>query len=186
MLIKQKIKEKLLSHEGENSFLNRLFMKLILMRKVGFSVTFINLFFQRLLRYNAEANIPIHFTSRVIHFDKIKISYDLITLTSFAVSGHCYIQAYNGLVCGKNFLFAPGVKIITSGHQLKDISKPTDNPPVILGNDVWIGTNAVILPGVVIGDKVVIGAGAVVTKSFPESNIVIAGNPARIIGRIDE
>ena len=52
--------------------------------------------------------------------------------------------------------------------------------PVTIGNDCWIGGQAVINPGVTLGDNVVVGSGAVVTKSFP-SNVVIAGNPAKII-----
>lgn len=186
MSIKSRIKDKFLSMEGEDSFANRFFLKILLMRKIGFPLSLTNFIFQRVLRNQSEVKIPVHFTSKITHFDRIKISYDLITLTSFAVSGHCYIQAYNGLICGKNFLFAPGVKIITSGHELNDISKPTKNPPVKIGDNVWIGANAVILPGVTIGDRVVIGAGSIVTKSFTENGVIIAGNPAKIIGRIDE
>lgn len=53
--------------------------------------------------------------------------------------------------------------------------------PVTIGNNVWIGCRAIILPGVALGDHTIVAAGAVVTKSF-ESNTIIGGNPARIIG----
>lgn len=52
--------------------------------------------------------------------------------------------------------------------------------PVKIGNNVWIGGKVIICPGVTIGDNVVIGAGAVVVKDVP-SNVVVAGNPAKII-----
>jgi len=52
--------------------------------------------------------------------------------------------------------------------------------PVIIGDDVWIGCNVVILPGTTIGSHAVIGAGAVVTKDIPEYAVVV-GNPARIV-----
>lgn len=51
---------------------------------------------------------------------------------------------------------------------------------IAIGNDVWIGANASVLPGIVIGDGAVIGAGSVVTKNIPPYAIV-AGNPAKII-----
>ncbi|MFZ5807381.1 MAG: acyltransferase [Verrucomicrobiota bacterium] len=54
-----------------------------------------------------------------------------------------------------------------------------------IGNDVFIGHNAIILPGVHIGNKVIVGAGSVVTKSIP-SGVVIAGNPAHIIGSYED
>jgi acetyltransferase-like isoleucine patch superfamily enzyme len=52
--------------------------------------------------------------------------------------------------------------------------------PVRIGSDVFIGTNAIVMPGVTIGSKVIVGAGSVVTKDVP-SGVVVAGNPARII-----
>lgn len=56
---------------------------------------------------------------------------------------------------------------------------------IVIGNNVFIGANATFLPGVTIGDNVVVGTGSVVTKSFP-SNVVIAGNPAKVICSLDE
>ena len=56
---------------------------------------------------------------------------------------------------------------------------------VKIGNDVWIGGNAVINPGVTIGDNVVIGSGSVVTKDIP-SNVVAAGNPCKVIREITQ
>ena len=58
-----------------------------------------------------------------------------------------------------------------------------DEAPVTIGNNVWIGGSATILPGVTIGDNVTIGAGSVVTKDIP-SNVVAVGNPCRVIKRL--
>ena len=55
---------------------------------------------------------------------------------------------------------------------------------IFIGNNVWIGANCCILPNVHIGDNCVIGAGSVVTKDIP-SNSVAAGNPAKVIKKID-
>jgi len=55
--------------------------------------------------------------------------------------------------------------------------------PVIIGDNVWIGMGAVILKGVTIGDNSVVAAGAIVTKSVPP-NVVVAGNPARIVSQL--
>ena len=55
-----------------------------------------------------------------------------------------------------------------------------NNPPVVIGNDVWVGANAIILPGVTIGDGAVIAAGAVVTHNV-ESYAIVAGVPAKVI-----
>ena len=63
---------------------------------------------------------------------------------------------------------------------LKKHDCKTQTAPVIMGNNVWIGGGAIILPGVTIGDNVVIGAGSIVTKDIPD-NVIAAGNPCRVI-----
>ena len=56
---------------------------------------------------------------------------------------------------------------------------------IVVGDNVYIGNCAIILPGITIGDNVIVGAGSVVTKSIP-NNTIVAGNPAKIIGNSDE
>ncbi len=148
--------------------------------RVPFGLLLTNLFYRKVMRINSDVRIPINFTSRVIAFKNIKLSFDSTTVCSFALSGGCYFQALNGIELGDNFLFAPGVKLISSNHDLNDKTKVEKSEPIRIGNNVWLGANVLILPGVQLGSNVVVGAGSVVTKSFP-SNVIIAGNPARII-----
>ncbi|MFP8965850.1 CatB-related O-acetyltransferase [Pokkaliibacter sp. CJK22405] len=72
-----------------------------------------------------------------------------------------------------------GVPGLLPAEALMDIYAVPSNGPIVIGNDVWIGANAVVLPGVTIGDGAVIGAGAVVTKDVPDYAIV-TGIPARV------
>lgn len=93
-------------------------------------------------------------------------------------------------------IFAPNVKVFSRSHNFdQDLQAlPFDNvvliSPVIIGRYVWIGANAIILPGVHIGDGAVIGAGAVVARDVPSCGIAV-GNPAKVVrfrdsGRFDE
>lgn len=102
-------------------------------------------------------------------------------------SGIGYKSEIQGPVkLGENVLMGPEVKIITWNHNFSDISTPIIKqgvkPPekVIIGDDVWIGTRVIILPGVQIGKGAIIGAGSVVTKDIPSYSIV-GGVPAKII-----
>ncbi|MDE7380675.1 MAG: sugar O-acetyltransferase [Muribaculaceae bacterium] len=88
---------------------------------------------------------------------------------------------------GDYCFIGPNVSIYTACHPLdsENRNKALEwAEPVTIGNNVWIGGNTVILPGVTIGNNVVVGAGSVVTKSIPD-NVVIAGNPAKIIKQTD-
>ncbi|MNI40841.1 Chloramphenicol acetyltransferase [compost metagenome] len=73
-----------------------------------------------------------------------------------------------------------GVPGILSKDEVIDLYSMPYNQKIVIGNDVWIGANAVILPGVTLGDGAVIGAGAVVTKDVPPYAIV-GGVPAKVI-----
>lgn len=91
------------------------------------------------------------------------------------------------VVIGKNCMVAPNVAIYTATHPINPIDRVSGleyAKKITIGNNCWIGGNAVICPGVTLGDNVVVGAGSVVTKSFGD-NVVIAGNPAKIIKIID-
>lgn len=84
---------------------------------------------------------------------------------------------------GDRVMIAPQVTIATTGHPVHADLRAGGtqfSQPVTVGDDVWIGSNAVVLPGVSIGAGTVVGAGSVVTRSVP-SGVVAAGSPARIV-----
>ncbi len=92
------------------------------------------------------------------------------------------------ITIGNNCQITEGVEFFTHGgaHVLRKENPDFDMfGKVVLGDWVYIGNNAMIMPGVTIGDNVLVAAGSVVTKSVP-SNVVIGGNPARIICSIEE
>lgn len=87
---------------------------------------------------------------------------------------------------GDNVLISYGISIWNGdGHTIFDANKEVLNysKDVIIGNKVWIGHKAEILKGTVIQDNSVIGACSVVNKAFSESNVIIAGQPAKIVKR---
>lgn len=88
---------------------------------------------------------------------------------------------------GDNVLFAPGVLLSTATHPSDPVkrNKGIESAyPITIGNNVWVGMGAKILPGVTIGDNAIIGAGAVVNKDVA-CNTVYAGVPATLIKTIE-
>ncbi len=139
-----------------------------------------NTYFQRVLRINAGASWPVHFTSQIAFPERVRrgrASYP-------GDMPGCYIQALNGIEIGDGCQFGPGVGLISANHDPLNLDRHLPAPPIRIGHRCWIGMHAVILPGVQLGDRTVVGAGAVVTRSFPQGDCVLAGNPARVIRQL--
>ena len=89
---------------------------------------------------------------------------------------------------GDNVFIAPNCGFYTAYHPIEfDLRNEGLEfaKPIIVGNNVWIGGNVVVLAGVTIGDNVVIGAGSIVTKDIP-SNSVAVGSPCKVIRKLSE
>ncbi|KAJ2082220.1 hypothetical protein H4R24_001741 [Coemansia sp. RSA 988] len=100
----------------------------------------------------------------------------------FYMNSMCVILDCARVDIGDDVLFGPSVQVYCAGHPIDPATRLAGMEfarPIKIGNNVWVGGGAIIMPGVTIGDGVTIGAGAVVTKDVPD-NVVVVGNPARI------
>jgi len=135
---------------------------------------------QKLFRLNPKVKWPVHFTSKVIAPENITKG----ILCDPGDNLNNYIQATNGIIFGSNIELGPGVAIVSANHESNNLRNHTTGKPIIIGNNVWIGANATVLPEVTIGDNVIIGANSIVTQDIT-SNTIAAGNPCRIIKQKD-
>lgn len=100
------------------------------------------------------------------------------------INSCCRFQDNGGIEIGDKTMIGPNVTIVTVNHDINPETRINAIPkPVKIGKNVWIGAGCTILPGVIIGENSIIGAGSVVTKDVP-ANIVVAGNPAKLIKKI--
>lgn len=99
---------------------------------------------------------------------------------------NCVILDVAPVSIGSGAMFGPSVGVYTATHPLDATTRRSGlefGKPIQIGDDVWVGGGALILPGVTIGSRTVIGAGSVVTRDLPEG-VFAAGNPCRVIRSI--
>ena len=152
--------------------------KLPISRRMKYAKWIRVFFAKKILRYcgkNVNIERGAYFTPNVSIDDYSGIGVD------------CEMNAVDAeIIIGKYVMMGPEVIVYTVNHNYSDITVPmqqqgsTKGENVIIGDDVWIGRRAIIMPGVKIGNGCIIGANSVVTKSIPEY-AVVGGSPAKII-----
>lgn len=113
--------------------------------------------------------------------------YNIRVGENFYANFDCVFLDVMEIRIGDNCLMAPGVHLYTATHPLDAVERsagPEYAKPIRIGDNVWVGGRVVINPGVTIGNNVVIASGAVVTKDVPD-NVVVGGNPAKVIKQLD-
>ena len=97
------------------------------------------------------------------------------------INRDCCLDTRGSIAIGDDVSVSPEVMVLTAGHAVADPAFGVVTSPVVIEDNVWIGSRATILPGVTLGRGSVVSAGAVVTRDVPELAIV-AGVPARPVG----
>ena len=137
-------------------------------------------FLQKVLRINSHVPWPVHFTSRVMSPENIERG-----SRTPGLGVCCHIDGRNGIKLGKNVWIGPRVSIISMNHDVNNYQKFTTEEPVFIGDNCWLATNSIILPGVKLGPHTIVAAGSVVTKSFPDGGVILGGMPARVVKRLN-
>lgn len=136
--------------------------------------------------YSCGKNVKFYPSKSDLYYKNIQIGDNV-----FIGQGASFIATVSYIKIGDNCLFGPNVTIRGGNHSSHIIGKlminyklgdklPTDDEPVIIDEDVWVGTGAIILKGVHIGRGAIVAAGAVVTKDVPPYSIV-GGVPAKVL-----
>ncbi len=116
----------------------------------------------------------------------------VVTLGSGVEIGpRCTINCNHAVTIGDNTILAPNVFMTDHNHQYKQIDQPIkfqgmqeESASIVIGNDCWIGTNAVFIGNASVGTHCVVGANTVVNQHFPDYSVIV-GNPGRIVKQYD-
>ncbi len=134
--------------------------------------------YRRILGWQIGPNVAI-FMGQHVQMGKVrnqKVSIGENTV----INWDCLLFITGGVVIGKNVSISAGVWLITGTHNINDPNFNYAYKPIVIGDYVWIGMRATILPGVTIGEGAVVMTGAVVTRDVPPFSVV-GGVPARVI-----
>jgi acetyltransferase-like isoleucine patch superfamily enzyme len=99
-----------------------------------------------------------------------------------SIDDRVWVYAIDRIEIGKNCCIGEGVLLLTGSHNIHSSRFDLVTKSITISDNVWVATNAIILPGVTIGEGAVVAAGSVVTKDV-EPWTVVGGNPARVIGK---
>ena len=139
------------------------------LRVIGLGTILLNWIVQKVFKVNKSVPFMLHYTSRINAPQGIEIENhpDSNTVYQCFASSNCvYMNGYNGIKIAKKVMFASGVKIISANHDFYDRKKHTKDKPIVIEENVWIGANAIILPGVRIGKNSIIGGGCSCDKGY--------------------
>lgn len=126
---------------------------------------------------NKGENVEVRTPITGVHLDKVKLGNNVIIMNG------SLMMASGGITIEDDTMLAANVRLISNNHDLDHRSVITCLP-IHIKRNCWIGAGATILRGVTIGENSVVGAGSVVTKDVPD-NVIVAGNPAKIIKYIE-
>jgi acetyltransferase-like isoleucine patch superfamily enzyme len=160
------------------------------MRLLGLIIGFLTKVFRRLMMYVMRPLFK-KCGKRVLFSPFDYFTYETIELGDYVSIGlgACFVAKESGIKIGNKVMFGPYVSVRGGNHNTSVIGKymydvhekrPEDDQPVIIEDDVWVGTNVTILKGVRIGRGSIIAAGAVVNKNVAPYSIV-GGVPAKLI-----
>lgn len=118
----------------------------------------------------------------------VDYGYNITLGDNVFINHDCYLMDCASISIGDNNFIGPKCGLYTANHPLYATTRNKGLEqalPIIIGNNVWLGANVIILPGVTIGDGVVVGAGSIVTQSISDNQLVI-GAPAKVVKSIND
>lgn len=142
--------------------------------------------YRRMLGISLGPQSGIHLGCYLWFYGPGQIRRDGVSIGAYSrINRDCTLDVRGGLTIGDNVSVSPQVSILTASHGVADPEFRVENRRVVIEDNVFVGTRAMILPGVTLGRGSVVAAGAVVARDVPPLAIV-AGVPARIVGERPE